>query len=748
MIKVNRKIIKLISIITAVSLILNIFSPLAYLSRVYAASDAPDQPSQPDQPEQPDRPEQPDEPEEPDQPDEPDQPESPDQPEQPDQPVQPGDEEEPAQTETETETQSDPESVSNSESTNNDEPAVNSGSQEESGNMGETTIETGDANAIGSINNNVNTNISASSPNQGSSGTNIVNDGNGSGSSNVASSEDNVSTSTIQTNSAVISNEADFSSNSGSNTIKDNTGGSVTIDTGDANTSLTVVNQANTNIAGADIAEFNVVEDYMGDLVLDFENPCSTGGCVAGAPVLLANSNNGADSQNTITDENNLESSTFQENEAVILNDIVLESDSGNNQASRNTGGDVTIETGDANVSANVVNFANNNLAGNVIVGIVNIFGDLIGDIIIPESAIPDGVQFDLANMNNGSESDNFLAFDNDLLNQMVQQNEAMLTNNLELDADTGNNSSIVNTGGNTEIETGEASVMAQILNVANTNIIGGDWWLILVNQAGNWFGKIIGAPQGSNFAGSPGTQFSQASDGSLTAMNSGNGSDSQNHITHDNNQENTTQQQNVAEITNNLSLSANTGGNIAADNTGGNIDIDTGDANIIASIVNFVNNNIIGGKVYLTVVNVFGSWVGDILPPGATKDSEPENPDSQEIARGGDSSQTGGGATNSSNDSSSSSESDDQDEAVEVTGSINDLAWSSSSFLKPVGFLVSGPAQDEGETGSTAQVNPIEKGKRIVKFNLAPLILFITLLVSLKIGRITLPLLLAKFKK
>jgi hypothetical protein len=70
----------------------------------------------------------------------------------------------------------------------------------------------------------------------------------------------------------------------------------------------------------------------------------------------------------------------------------------------------------------------------------------------------------------------------------------------------------------------------------------------------------------------------------------------------------------------NNVNLSANTGGNRASYNTGGDSSITTGDANIIANIVNFVNNNIVGGgNLFVNIVNVFGSWIGDFVTPGYT---------------------------------------------------------------------------------------------------------------------------------
>jgi hypothetical protein len=72
------------------------------------------------------------------------------------------------------------------------------------------------------------------------------------------------------------------------------------------------------------------------------------------------------------------------------------------------------------------------------------------------------------------------------------------------------------------------------------------------------------------------------------------------------------------------LDLSANTGRNSTNDNTNGNNDIETGDAAIVANLVNFVNNNITGGgKLFVTVVNVFGSWLGDFVGPGHEKEEE-----------------------------------------------------------------------------------------------------------------------------
>ena len=119
------------------------------------------------------------------------------------------------------------------------------------------------------------------------------------------------------------------------------------------------------------------------------------------------------------------------------------------------------------------------------------------------------------------------------------------------------------------------------------------------------------------------GTEFAINENGEITAINSANGSGSANNASVNQSNNNTIVQTNNANIVNNVNLSANTGGNTASNNTGGDSSIKTGDAKIVANIVNFVNNNIIGnGRLFVTVVNVFGSWMGDFVTPGTHKEN------------------------------------------------------------------------------------------------------------------------------
>ena len=83
---------------------------------------------------------------------------------------------------------------------------------------------------------------------------------------------------------------------------------------------------------------------------------------------------------------------------------------------------------------------------------------------------------------------------------------------------------------------------------------------------------------------------------------------------------------------------------------------IGTGDAKIVANIVNFVNNNISGGgKLLVTIVNVFGSWLGDFVGPGFSPDPDPvaEESDQNTGGVGGLQAEQGSSQSQSGNGSS-----------------------------------------------------------------------------------------------
>lgn len=493
----------------------------------------------------------------------------------------------------------------------------------------DSTINTGDSTITSAIVNTGNDNLAGNGAviDETPGGAQVVTNGNGpSSDNNGALIIDNDST-TIQENTANVNTNITQSATTGSNSNSENVGANSTINTGDANSTGTVITAVNTNAAGIMISEFNIANDQIGDIILDFGAGCITG--CAGGVANVENTGNGSSSSNGASIDETNNNQTFQKNDATIENELTLSADSGNNTANANTGGNSDITTGDANVAANALTFANNNIAGNVVFGVVNIFGDLIGDILLPEEAINNccgTTDISVKNTDNGSLTDNNAAINIDNFDTIDQTNVAEINNNLIVDASTGDNSTSRNTGGDSTIKTGNTDVNASLINVVNNNLIGGNMWLVLINEAGNWVGKLLGAPDGSNMAASQGTELRVGSDGQVYATNSGNGTSSDNNADINQTNNNTTEQTNNAVINNTLDLSANTGGNTANSNTGGDSNIKTGDATIVANIVNFVNNNIVGnGKLVVTVVNVFGSWLGDFVAPGQHKQNKPE---------------------------------------------------------------------------------------------------------------------------
>lgn len=488
------------------------------------------------------------------------------------------------------------------------------------GNVGDTTVASGNATNSSNTTNIANSNM-VTSPLGSEAGAVVVNSGNGSGSTNSGSIVGVNGSDTNQTNNANVGNNVIQTTKTGYNSASENVGNS-DVTSGDANTSGTIYNFLNTNIDGVMIAEFNVNDNQTGDLVLDFAKNCIVG-CQGGS-LLAANNGNGSNTNNDASIDQLNSDNTFQQNDANLENTMYLASKSGNNDARKNTGGDTTITTGDANVSANVLNFANNNIDGNVIYAVVNVYGNLVGDIVMPDPNTISGSDASAVNSGNGADSTNSTNLNQTNTSDINQFNNADIENNLNYDANTGANNVDKSTGGDVTVDSGNTSLIAQTVNVANMNLIGGNYWLVLVNEAGKWIGNIVGGEEGSNIAGSDTLEFVVGDDGQIAVVNTENGAGSSNTANTAQENNSTVTQTNDAKIVNNVNLVADTGRNDASKNTGGDTTVTTGDAKIVANIVNFVNNNIVGsGKLFVTVINVFGSWVGDFVGPGQTKQTK-----------------------------------------------------------------------------------------------------------------------------
>lgn len=250
--------------------------------------------------------------------------------------------------------------------------------------------------------------------------------GNGSLSTNDAKVKTTTNTTVVQNNSAYIKNDIDASGNTGGNDANDNTGGDVFVDTGDAVTIVDVATKANLNVADVN---------------------CDT--CGGDSNVKI--SGNGSESDNNAKVKNTNDTSVFQDNKAKIKNDIDATAKTGYNDANRNTGGDVTVKTGDAGVKVDVLNAANANLAK--VGGNQN------------SSASANAV---ISGNGSFSKNDVKLDFDRDVL--IKQDNHAYVKNDIDAEAKTGKNDANDNTAGIVLIDTGSAKSVVDVANFANFN--------------------------------------------------------------------------------------------------------------------------------------------------------------------------------------------------------------------------------------------------------------------------------------
>ncbi len=531
---------------------------------------------------------------------------------------------------------------------------VITGHNDSSGNVGDTQIKTGDAKLDAMLNTTANKNeFNSIFATTGSQPSIVSNSDNGQNSQNTASSITNNHDSLNQNNSAQITNDLNLRADSGKNNSSKNVG-DTTLTTGDANLGATVITAANTNIDGVAVAEFNVNDNHTGDIVIAFPASDSCTVTVCGTPVgSVINTANGENSTNSGSSTSSSSNQIDQGNSSDVTNNLVFAANTGDNQANKNTGGSTSVETGDANVSANVFSLLNNNIIGTgnpVLFGVVNIFGNLIGDIIIPDLGNTRN-STGAINSGNGAGSNNAANISQTNSTDTTQNNTANIDNKVKINSNTGDNTTDKNTyefGQGSVVESGDASINANVINVANNNVDGDTWWVVLVNNAGHWAGQIMGANPGDTHAGSTGTQFVVDDAGNVIAINNtNNGADSSNSAAQTTTNSNTISQNNTANLANNITINANTGGNSTTKNTGGDTSIKTGDTNVILNIVNFVNNNFTGGKFVFTLVNVFGSWTGNVITPGSQKSAQ-ENTTS---AIGGPQSSEGNTATSNNSD-------------------------------------------------------------------------------------------------
>lgn len=273
--------------------------------------------------------------------------------------------------------------------------------------------------------------------------------GNGSQSESHVNVNKSSNTTVVQNNDAKVNNTVKSSASTGGNQANDNTGGDVTVATGNAKSKVDLSTHVNLNKAHV--------------------NECD---CEGDVEVKVAG--NGFESDNKVNLQSHNDTSLFQNNKADIKNDVDAKSSTGKNDAKRNTGGDVAVITGHAETDVNIQNKANANIAS---VG-SNGNGDHVGT---TSAKI----------LGNGANSDNKINLDKHRSVTLVQNNDAYIDNYVYAKALTGKNNANDNTGGSVLVDTGNATTKKNIDNKANFNAASVDCGCVTdleAKVAGNGF--------------------------------------------------------------------------------------------------------------------------------------------------------------------------------------------------------------------------------------------------------------------
>lgn len=262
---------------------------------------------------------------------------------------------------------------------------------------------------------------------------------------------------------------------------------------------------------------------------------------LAFASISCTISGNGSDSSSTCDFASLNKVEVNQNNDMDVNNDIDVDASTGGNSADDNTGGEVEIATGDANVDVTAETAGNTNTA--------NVAGTSSNQ------------DYTLEVSGNGTNSDNEAVVNATNKVKVSQDNNADVDNDVDVDAHTGYNDADDNTGGDVSIKTGDASVNSGVAIMtsvnANSAFVGGN------DNAGDLSIKIMG-----------------------------NGSNSDNLVDLALLNEVEVEQDNDADVDNDVDVDANTGHNDAEDNTGGEVAIETGDAEVDVTIDTMVNFN------------------------------------------------------------------------------------------------------------------------------------------------------------
>lgn len=374
-----------------------------------------------------------------------------------------------------------------------------------------------------------------------------------------------------------ITNTLDSNATSGTATVNDNEKAG-DASSGNATASATVLNVANTTgLTAKDFTTFqcDVNGEVQDNLVIDPTSLlpiCKT--------TTVGSTQQPGSSQSLQTGASLVD----------ILNDIVLSANSGDATVDGNEeAGDAT--SGDAAALANIVNIANSAIgAKNSFLGVINIYGTLKGNILVPQSIVDS-----LISPTDGSG---------------IPVGDTTIANNAELSANSGD-ATVSDNEDAGDATTGDANTSLMVYNLTGQEVVAKNSLLVFVNVLGKWVGLIVPAGEGA-------TSAMLGSGVQNNTTNVINGASEAGDST--------------TNITNNVTVDAKSGdASVTNNEKAGNAT--SGKAQAGANLVNITHSNFwLDNWFGMLFINVLGDWLGnfdiqaDALPAPATP-SQPSQP-------------------------------------------------------------------------------------------------------------------------
>jgi hypothetical protein len=362
---------------------------------------------------------------------------------------------------------------------------------------------------------------------------------------------------------ASVSNAIGQMSRSGDASIQGNTRAGNAL-TGDAQSIANILNLLQSSwgdLGSDDISTFvaNVDGDVVGDLFID--------------PSQLASGSGSTDLDINV------------EHDASIHNDIDVAAVSGDASVSGNTKvGDAT--TGNARAVVNLLNLINSAInADKSFIGVLNINGNLEGDILLP----PGMLEAIIART--GPTSNNQISDQNSTSLSLSVDDNKTINNTVTTDSVSGDASASGNTLAGT-VSTGRADSNITLLNLTGKRVVAKNAILVFVNVFGKWVGLIMNAPAGSYAVAATGA-------GSNNTINADSDTNVDIDVAKD------------SEITNTVRATARSGDANASDNTQVG-DVRSGDTDASVNIVNMIDSEFeLDDWFGVLFINVYGSWHG-----------------------------------------------------------------------------------------------------------------------------------------